>query len=151
VGNARKWTRVRSTTHKTAVRQTLVAFASPYVQALHCHSSVAKVSIDNKVPFLNPIKQEISAHVYYYERFLSQMDENLEKRNCRRQQTINGRIHKHEKTWMVFPHLNLAFQHQWIQAPYCLIEWRQPDPQFSEEHALLHTGTKPEDTNGKHK
>lgn len=58
---------------------------------------------------------------------------------------------KHEKTWIVFPHLNLAFQHQWIQAPYCLIEWRQPDPQFSEEHALLHTGTKPEDTNGKHK
>jgi len=44
------------------------------------------------------------------------------------------------------PHLNLAFQHLWIQAPYCSIEWKQPDHQFSEEHALQHTGTKPEHT-----
>jgi len=75
------------------------------------------------------------------ERYPLQMDKSSKDENLQRD----------TESQTIFPHLNLAFQHQWIQAPYCLIEWRQPDPQFSEEHALLHTGTKPEDTNGKHK
>jgi hypothetical protein len=44
VGNARKWTHIEFIDPQrtnTAARQTLVAFASPYVLSLHCHSTVA--------------------------------------------------------------------------------------------------------------
>ena len=85
-----------------------------------------------------------------YERFSLHIDkkkysrkEKLKRRAANEQ---TNSLFKNMKRHRQSPHLNLAFQHLWIQAPYCSIEWKQPDHQFSEEHALQHTGTKPDHT-----